>query len=305
MRISFIFKRRYEDVIQSWRRQLMKKTGVFYHPSFSERGYPVLKDRVKPAYERLKQSRVLNSKGIVFLESKMIPEELILRVHTKAMLEQVKQSGYYEVANLSAGGAVAASEMVWRGDLDNAFVFTGTAGHHAGPSSFWGFCYLNDVAIAIANLREKFNGKKFAILDTDSHHGDGTRAIFESDLDVLHVCFCSGHEVSGYNTKICVTTPHQISDEEYLALVENNFPGRVKEFKPEIIFWHFGYDTHRNDYGARGLSVKCFPEIARIAKKTAEEICCGKLVVVLCGGSNPEVAAESIPKIVRLLAEIK
>ena len=58
-----------------------------------------------------------------------------------------------------------------------------------GETSMAGCATFNGAALAIATLKEK-GIKRFAIVDTDSHHGDGTRDIFRRDVGVLHVCFC-------------------------------------------------------------------------------------------------------------------
>ena len=58
-------------------------------------------------------------------------------------------------------------------------------GHHAGPAFFGGSCYLNNAAVAAAQLRA--NGlERVAIVDIDAHHGNGTQAIFWNDPAVFY-----------------------------------------------------------------------------------------------------------------------
>ncbi|MEM6381501.1 MAG: histone deacetylase family protein [Pseudomonadota bacterium] len=59
-------------------------------------------------------------------------------------------------------------------------------GHHAMPSGYGGYCFLNNAAIAAQSLRDA-GAQKVAILDVDYHHGNGTQAIFEAQRDVLFV----------------------------------------------------------------------------------------------------------------------
>jgi len=47
-------------------------------------------------------------------------------------------------------------------------------GHHASPDSCWGFCYFNNIAIAIRRLIDEGRVKKALIIDFDLHFGDGT-----------------------------------------------------------------------------------------------------------------------------------
>lgn len=70
-------------------------------------------------------------------------------------------------------------------------------GHHAAPSLCGGYCYLSNVAIAVkayqqmALPRDRVNPeqhkRKVAILDIDSHHGNGSSKVFYSDPSVLYV----------------------------------------------------------------------------------------------------------------------
>ena len=83
--------------------------------------------------------------------------------------------------------------------------------------------------------------------------------------------------------------------------MKNEFYPRVKDFKPELIFWYFGFDTHQGDYGSLGLSGRCFQEIARFMKNTAEEITGGRLEVVLGGDDFPAELAERYGYINRAL----
>ena len=74
-------------------------------------------------------------------------------------------------------------------------------------------------------------------------------------------------------------------------------------FKPEIIFWEFGYDATAGDYGSRGVSPDCHVRIARTVKGTAEEVCAGRVVAILCGGSRRDIAGYCIPRVINCLAE--
>ena len=273
----------------------MKKTGIFF--------LYLIGERLSDFPEELEG--ILDKPNISFYEAfyevTPTPEELLLKVHSPQMIEGVKQTIYYETALYSTGGTVQAAERIWRQEIDNAFVFTGSGDHHAGRDYFGGGCHFNGAALAIANLKEQFGARRFAILDTDSHHGDGTRDIFRDDEDVLHVCLCSQNQDNGTNVDIAI--PYSISDEEYLSRLEAAFTPRVTAFKPEIIFWEFGYDATSGDYGSKGLSPDCHPKIARIVTRAAEDVCQGRMVAILCGGSRRDIARYCIPKIITCLAE--
>ena len=230
-----------------------------------------------------------------------IPIEDVLAVHSRDMVERVRRSAAFEGALLSASGTVAAATRIWKGEIDNAFVFTGYGDHHAGKDSFGGGCYFNGAAIAIHHLRQGFQAERFAIIDTDAHHGDGTWEIFSDDPDVLYMCFCSGR-YQERNNKVNVQVPWRTSDGEYLKLVRDNFPPAAKAFKPQAIFWNWGYDGTQGDYGDMGLSPDLHAMLAQEIKRAADQLCQGRLIVVLCGGSSRDLARQIIPQVIRTLA---
>ncbi|MGC4080734.1 MAG: histone deacetylase [Vicinamibacterales bacterium] len=92
----------------------------------------------------------------------------------------------YEVALLSAGAAVDATERVMGGTHTCAFVVSRPPGHHAERDRAMGFCFFNNVAVAAAHARA-LGAARVAIVDYDVHHGNGTQHIFENDPDVLYV----------------------------------------------------------------------------------------------------------------------
>jgi acetoin utilization deacetylase AcuC-like enzyme len=236
--------------------------------------------------------------NIYFLNA--VPDELLLRVHTRDMVEKVKKTGLYECALYSAVATVQAAEEIHQGHIDNAFAFTGSGDHHAGRDFFGGMCYFNGAALAISALREK-GMKRFAIVDTDSHHADGTRDIFQHDKDVLHVCFCYQDYKDEYNN-IDVAIPSITSDDYYLAKMRQVFVPAVTEFRPELIFWELGYDATRGEYGDKGLTGDCHLGFARIIKAVADDVCWGRLIAILCGGSGRSMATYIIPRVIAHLA---
>lgn len=204
---------------------------------------------------------------------------------------------------MEAMGRVAA------GELANAFCFIGAGGHHAGRNFFGGYCCFNDVVIALRQARRTGRLCRVAILDTDAHHADGTRDLVAADPEVLHVCVCDSDSASADGTKLDVGAPDPWSldgppDEAYLALVRQAFPARADRFRPDLIVWYFGFDTHRGDYGDLGLTLAAYLGIADVMLETAGRVCGGKLLVVLGGGSRTDLATRLIPPIIAKLARL-
>jgi len=204
---------------------------------------------------------------------------------------------------------VEAAERIWQGDLRNAFAFIGAGGHHAGRAFFGGYCCFNDVAIALERLREAHGLRRAAVLDTDAHHGDGTRDIYEGDPTILHVCLCGTDYVSPDGTKVDVAVyarclrAGSASDQAYLEAAISAFAPRVRSFGPEILIWYFGFDGHRGDYGDLGLAAACYQGLVGLVLALAEEVCEGRLLVVLGGGSRTDLAMMLIPPLIARLAE--
>jgi acetoin utilization deacetylase AcuC-like enzyme len=202
-----------------------------------------------------------------------------------------------------------ATEKVLRGEIDNALVIAGVGGHHAHRDSAWGGCYFSVTGLAIPHARETLHARRFAIVDTDTHHADGVRDIFKDDDEVLHICFCHDYgweypegSLTASETKLCF--PHGSSDEEEIENVRREVPERVKQFKPDLLFWICGMDTHQDSYGTRALTEKCYPKLAEIIKDTAEQACQGKLIVKTCCNAPPHATEYVMPRIVNCLAEL-
>lgn len=280
------------------------KTGIFFHYQEGERlrDFPAaLKDLLRlPNIFLFDAFYPDKPKSDYDLEP--VPEELLLAVHTREMVERVKQTPYYLTAVFSAGGTIQAAEKVCMGEIDNAFIFTGCGDHHAGRNFFGGWCYFNGAAMAIANLRRKSLASRFAIVDTDAHHGDGTWDIFREDGDVLYICLCHG-PFREENGNINIPLPFHTDDPSYLEVFDREVLPRVLEFAPQVIFWNWGYDGTVGEYGNMGLSPEVHPELATRFKSLAEKTCAGRLVVVLCGGSSRRLATALIPRIIGVLAK--
>ncbi len=147
--------------------------------------------------------------------------------------------------------------------------------------------------------------RRFAILDTDAHHGDGTRDIFQEDPDVLHVCICGMSYVSPDGTKVDVPAPWggRDPDDASLKTAETAFAERVRAYRPDLTIWYFGFDSHEGDYGDMGLSLRAFVGLAGFMVASAREASGGKLLTVLGGGSRTDLATLIIPQVIRRLGE--
>jgi acetoin utilization deacetylase AcuC-like enzyme len=281
------------------------RTGIFFFYQEGER----LRDFPQALKGILERENVFfydafyPSKPTSSFDLESVSHEILYEVHSPGMVEEVRKMGIFEGALLSASGTIRAAEKIWTGEIDHAFVFTGYGDHHAGTDFFSGGCYFNGAAIAIQELRKRFGARRFAIIDTDAHHGDGTWEIFEADPEVLYICLC-GYPSWEENNKVNIQVPGRIRDEEYLKLVQEGVSSRVKVFQPEILLWNWGYDGTQGEYGDVGLTPEAHILLTRDLKKLAEEVSQGKLITILCGGSRRTLAHFLIPRMIAVLAEI-
>jgi acetoin utilization deacetylase AcuC-like enzyme len=207
-----------------------------------------------------------------FVEPRPAREEDILLVHSKSHVESVKAYPLvYEVALLAAGGAVRTAEISM---LDEpAFGLIRPPGHHASRGSSWGFCYFNNVAVAIEKLRKEGRIKTAMIVDIDLHYGDGTANIFASSPDITYF-----HPETG-------------NREGYLKELAEFLSGRREPF--DILALSAGFDRHEQDWGGV-LKTEDYRAIGSMIREFAENKCKGKRFAVLEGGYNHSVLGKNV-----------
>jgi len=222
--------------------------------------------RVRIAYEILKE------KGYKFLTPKPASEEDILRVHDADYVRRLKEGlvgdadtpayeNIYEIARLAAGGAVLAAKV-------GGFSLMRPPGHHAGRrgkalgAMTKGFCYLNNVAIAV-----KFLGKPALVLDIDGHHGNGTQEIFFGDEKVVYVGLhrYPHYPGTGYASEgNCLNFPLRADcgDEVYLKILDEAL-SRVDLSRVKVVGVSAGFDGHAGDLASLGLTGRGYREIGK------------------------------------------
>ena len=151
-----------------------------------------------------------------------------------------------------------------------SFALIRPPGHHASADSAWGFCFFNNMAIAIHKLRKEGEIKNALILDIDLHFGDGTVNILGS---------------SGY---VDIVNPTGADSAEYLRQVEKALS--VK--KTDIIGISAGFDNAKEDWGGL-LSRADYTEIGRMVREAAGENG-GGCFAILEGGYNHGVLGQNV-----------
>jgi acetoin utilization deacetylase AcuC-like enzyme len=211
----------------------------------------------------------------------------------------------------SAGAAIAATDAVIGGELENAFCAVRPPGHHACHDKAMGFCFFNNVAIAARHALERHGLSRVAVVDFDVHHGNGTEDILAGDERVLMVSFFqhpfypfSGTEDPAPNM-VNVAVPAYTRGMEVREMIEMLWMPRLEAFKPEMIFISAGFDAHReDDLGQLGLTEQDFLWITSRIKDVARRFSRGRIVSCLEGGYNLDALARSVETHLRVLADI-
>jgi len=224
-------------------------------------------ERVRKALELLTQYE--------FLEPKPASQQDLFTVHSREYVDRIKNApsgsyldgdtpapeNIYEYALLSAGAALLAAQ-------ESCFSLMRPPGHHAGRNgvalgaSTLGFCYFNNIAIAVKSL-----GKSTLILDIDGHHGNGTQEIFQGDPKVTFISLhryptYPGTGLTSQGNCLNFPLPYSTGDSLYLKTVEQAL-SQVDMANVEAVAISAGFDAHQGDLASLSLTYDGYREIGR------------------------------------------
>jgi acetoin utilization deacetylase AcuC-like enzyme len=314
----------------------MPKTGYFTHPDCRRhdmgRGHPECPERLDAIEDRLLASGV--SDALDRREAPLAAFETIELAHDaqhvatlRGMAAELRDGSDQDLAAIDpdtamnpwtwnavlrgAGAAIAATDAVMAGELENAFCAVRPPGHHACHDRAMGFCFLNNVAIAARHALERHGLKRVAVVDFDVHHGNGTEDILSNDERVLMVGIFQHpfYPHSGYGrhaaNMVNVPVPAFTRGPVIRELIEQNWLPRLEAFKPEMIFISAGFDAHReDDLGQLGLVEADYTWITEQIKAVAQRHANGRIVSALEGGYNLSALGRSVEAHVRALADL-
>ncbi|MCX7981923.1 MAG: histone deacetylase family protein [Syntrophales bacterium] len=235
---------------------------VYFHPDFYQ-SYTY-----DPAAAIGRMEAIVNEiKDLAhFEEPEPASEEDIAACHGPQHINRVKREGLYDIAALAAGGAIAAAQV---GLTEPAFALIRPPGHHASRDSAWGFCYFNNMAIAIEKLKRSGQIKTAKILDFDLHFGDGT-------VNIL-----------GGRRYVAILNPSAHNRNEYLKEVERF----LFQDKTDIIGISAGFDNHLEDWGGL-LHTDDYRQMGKMVREAARSGG-GGCFAILEGGYNHRVLGKN------------
>ncbi|ASI67490.1 deacetylase [Diaphorobacter nitroreducens] len=211
----------------------------------------------------------------------------------------------------AAGAALAATDAVMAGEIENAFCSVRPPGHHATRTKAMGFCFFNNVAIAAKYALQRYNLKRVAVVDFDVHHGNGTEDILAGDPRALMVSifqhpfypYCGDQEPA--SNMLNVPVPAYTKGMDVRDIVDMVWMPRLESFKPEMIFVSAGFDAHReDDMGQLSLNEQDYAWITMRVKDVARRFARGRIVSCLEGGYMMGPLARSVEAHVRVLADL-
>lgn len=259
---------------------------IFLHDErcleYGQAGHPENPERLQRAVEFLQAQSAHR-----FQTPERASDADVHSVHSEDHLEQLRTGNFlspdnpsYEgiegYATLSAGAAIQAAEL-------QGFSLMRPPGHHAADGRIAGFCYLNNIAIAVRST-----GVRTLIVDIDGHHGDGTQMVFQDDPQVTFISLHSSPNFPGTGLKSrgnCHNhpLPFDCGEARYLQTLEEALRA-IDLDGIEQVAVSAGFDTDERDpLASLGLAVESYRKIGeRIAALALPTF------AVLEGGYDPE-----------------
>ena len=243
--------------------QAKHKTGLVFFPAFDwaiSPTHPEREERLLYTQDQVLEEGLFDIEGITELKPDPVTLNDVQRVHFCVPdVRGVATESHF----ISAGGAKTIGMAVLDGDIKHGFALVRPPGHHAMRvvHGSRGFCNINIEAVMIEYLRQAYDIKKVAIVDTDCHHGDGTQDIYWHDPDTLFISIHqdgrtlypgSGfpNELGGPNavgTTLNIPLPPNTSEEGFLYTAKHVIMPILDDFKPDIIINSAGQDNHYTD----------------------------------------------------------
>lgn len=269
-------------------------------------GHPFPLAKYAALRERLLAEGVLAPDEVT--RSEPAPVEWLLRAHDPRYVErslagaldpaEVRRIGmpWSEAFVTRARAALYGTVMAARAALVHGVAGNLAGGtHHAFRDRGEGYCLFNDVATAIAVLRDEGHAARPFVVDLDVHQGNGTAAMFADDPTVFTF---SIHGAGNYpllkeRGTFDLELPDATEDAAYLDALRAHLEPALDTHAPDLVFYQAGVDALAGDRlgrlalthdGLRARDALVFQELERR----------GVPVVVTLGGGYGRDLAQSV-----------
>jgi histone deacetylase 1/2 len=205
--------------------------------------------------------------------------ELRSELETYNMVEDCPVfDGLWDYCSTYSGASIGAAVKLNYGTADVAINWSGGL-HHGKKSEASGFCYINDIVLAILELL-KYH-QRVLYIDIDVHHGDGVEEAF---LTTDRVFTLSLHKFGGgffpgtgditnighgrgRNYSLNIPLKDGITDMGYQNLFKPIVAKIMEVYRPEVVVLQCGSDSLAGDrLGVFNLSSTCHSECVKYMK---------------------------------------
>ena len=309
--------------------------GPYSDAGHEEKGHPERPERLAAAMAAVDDLHL--GSDLVVAPSYAASRAELVRVHNGNYLDElgafcysgggnIDQDTYatmdsWTIAQYAAGAGLKVIEELRRLDDGVGFIAARPPGHHALPDRAMGFCLLNNVAIAAAELLS--HGERVLIVDWDVHHGNGTEHAFYENPTVLTISLHQDNLYpadsgkvedtgvgAGQGCNLNIPLPPGSGNGAYEAAMERVVVPAIRTFRPEIILVACGFDASMLDpFAIMMLDSHGFARMTRIVLDLAAEICDGRLAMIHEGGYSsayvPFCGAAAIEELLGSAARIE
>ncbi len=214
----------------------------------------------------------------------------------------------YSVASLAAGAGIKGIELIEKKEAGAVFCLVRPPGHHAEKAQPYGFCFYNNVLVAV-RYWQRLGRKRIVVLDFDAHHGNGIQSGLECEAESMYI---SVHEHpsfsypgtgykdetgigAGKDTIMNIPLLPGAKDAEVLKALKTGAEQKIAKFRPDALIVAAGFDGHeKDDMSGFAYSTGLYQELGLLVTSWAEKYTAGRQLSILEGGYELSVLGESV-----------
>ncbi|MFW9845104.1 MAG: histone deacetylase [Candidatus Thorarchaeota archaeon] len=314
-------------------------TDLLYHEEFTKHvmspSHPERPERLVSAMSHIKETGLLQNSKVRLVEAVPVDLDLVYSLHEKSYIDMIRKKsesggGFftldtsvnehtYDASILAAGAGTLAMDRIMEGVTKNAYVLCRPPGHHAEHNQAFGFCFINNVAIAAKHLIRKHGVERVLIVDYDAHHGNGTQNAFYSSNQVLYIGLhqdgrtlfpgsgfpdeIGSEEGKGYNVNLAMYPG--AGDISYDIAFSEIVEKICDSYRPEFILVSCGFDGHFSDpLTALGLTTSGMAMMNMRLNSMSKDFCEGQIAFFLEGGYDLDIVGKCSRNIIEELCGV-